>query len=67
MILAEPSGRACPKMSEAKDGRSQAHMDVLVAVFGHALPDGAPPKQAAHEAGLTKARSKAGHAKRVRP
>ncbi len=27
---------ALPKMLEAKDGRKQAHMDVLVAVFGSA-------------------------------
>gem|GEM_PF-5657966 len=27
---------ALPKMLEAKDGRKQAHMDVLVAVFGRA-------------------------------
>src|SRR5690606_5133043 len=29
--------RGCPKMSEAMDGRREAHMDVLVAVFGQPL------------------------------
>jgi len=32
----EQGGGALPKMSVAKDGHSQAHMDVLVAVFGRA-------------------------------
>gem|GEM_PF-6553958 len=32
------SGRPLPKMSEAMDGRSQAHTDVLVAVFGRGRP-----------------------------
>ncbi|MGF2685896.1 hypothetical protein ACQUWM_05310, partial [Marinobacter sp. DUT-3] len=27
-----------PKISEAMDGRREAHMDVLVAVFGRKLP-----------------------------
>jgi len=31
-------GQAIPKMSEAMDGRREAHMDVLVAVFGMACP-----------------------------
>gem|GEM_PF-2099589 len=35
---AESGGGFLPKMSAAKDGRSQAHMDVLVAVFGRKPP-----------------------------
>jgi hypothetical protein len=31
-------GKAFPKISEAMDGRSEAHMDVLVAFFGKAFP-----------------------------
>ena len=31
-------GKAFPKISKAKDGLREAHMDVLVAVFGKAFP-----------------------------
>ena len=31
-------GKSFPKISEAKDGRREAHMDVLVAVFGKDFP-----------------------------
>jgi hypothetical protein len=36
--------RLLPKMLEAKDGRKQAHMDVLVAVFGRSLLPRLPPQ-----------------------
>nr|BBJ04786.1 hypothetical protein YBY_26350 [Marinobacter nauticus] len=38
------SGDSLPKISEARDGRSEAHMDVLVAFFGRESPLSPPPK-----------------------
>ena len=43
-ILKEGVGFPFPKMSVAKDGHSQAHMDVLVAVFGKGNPTAARHK-----------------------
>jgi len=37
-LLKWQGGKAFPKISEAMDGRSEAHMDVLVAFFGKAFP-----------------------------
>src|SRR5690554_2698429 len=38
------SGDSLPKISEAMDGRSEAHMDVLVAFFGRESTLSPPPE-----------------------
>jgi|GEM_PF-5743061 len=47
-------------MLKARDGLKQAHMDVLVAVFGQVLPTGSPPKFERKEAGSTDCQIKTG-------
>ena len=43
-LLEWQGGQAFPKISEAMDGRSEAHLDVLVAFFGKQSHTGAAPK-----------------------
>jgi len=52
--------KPCPEMLEAKDGRKQAHMDVLVAVSGQGFHTGAYPKFAVLPSEKRKPRTKAG-------
>ena len=64
--FAESGGGFLPKMSAAKDGRSQAHMDVLVAFFGRKPPPLSYSKTQEHKSrGLIQLRTHRQTAQRV--